>query len=213
MTLQEIWLRFITDIQKTRWQEWVSAIAQVASVWYARKNNVLVYPTGIVGVLLAAYVYLFMTSGRPLYADALLNIYYFAMSVYGWYNWVQKKDATHYTYPISWCSRKELMIGFILFIGFWAVIYFTLKYGTDSDTPILDSLVSSSAVTAMWWMAKRKIENWLAWIFSNIIAIPLNFYKGLMLFTLMYVLFLVLAWMGYVSWKRKAQNPIFTKSF
>jgi len=213
MTIHEIWQKFTTDIQQTRWQEWVSTIAQVASVWYARKNNVLVYPTGIVGVLLAAYVYLFMTNGPPLYADALLNIYYFVMSVYGWYNWVQKKDATHYTYPISWCSRIELMIGFVLFIGFWAVIYFTLKNLTDSNTPILDSLVSSSAVTAMWWMAKRKIENWLAWIFSNIVAIPLNFYKGLMLFTLMYVLFLLLAWMGYVLWKKKAQNPNFTKSF
>jgi len=79
-----------------------------------------------------------------------------------------------------------------------------LKKFTNSNTPILDSLVSSSAITAMWWMAKRKIENWLAWIFSNIVAIPLNFYKGLMLFTLMYVLFLVLAWMGFVTWKKKA---------
>jgi nicotinamide mononucleotide transporter len=74
---------------------------------------------------------------------------------------------------------------------------------TNSNTPILDSLVSASAVTAMWWMAKRKIENWIAWIFSNIVAIPLNFYKELMLFTLMYVLFLVLAWMGFVEWKKK----------
>jgi nicotinamide mononucleotide transporter len=77
---------------------------------------------------------------------------------------------------------------------------------TDSNTPILDSLVSASAITAMWWMAKRKIENWLAWIFSNIVAIPLNFYKGLMLFSLMYVLFLLMAWWGYTEWKKKAAS-------
>ena len=58
----------------------------------------------------------------------------------------------------------------------------------------------------MWWMAKRKIENWHAWIFSNIVAIPLNFYKGLMLFTLMYVLFLLMAWWGYKEWKTKIGN-------
>lgn len=189
-------------MQQTKWPEWISTIAQVASVWYAKKNNVLVYPTGIIGVLLASYVYFFMID-PPLYADASLNIYYFAMSVYGWYNWVQKKDDAHYTYPISWCSRKELGVGVGFFIFFWIVIYIILSKFTDSNTPFLDSLVSSSAITSMWWMAKRKIENWLAWIFSNIIAIPLNFYKGLMLFTLMYVLFLALAWAGYKEWKKK----------
>ena len=203
MSLQEIYQRFIQNIIETKWPEWISTLMQIASVWYARKNNVLVYPTGIIGVLLAAYVYFFMIQ-PPLYADASLNIYYFFMSIYGWYNWVQKKDAEHYTYPINWCNKKELNIGIGFFLFFWIVIYFVLAELTNSNTPILDSLVSASAITAMWWMAKRKIENWLAWIFSNIIAIPLNFYKGLMLFTLMYLLFLGLAGWGYVEWKKKA---------
>jgi nicotinamide mononucleotide transporter len=202
LSLQEIYQQFVQNIQDTKWPEWISTVAQIASVWYARKNNVLVYPTGILGVLLAAYVYFFSVY-PPLYADGFLNIYYFAMSVYGWYNWVQKKDATHYTYPISWCSKQELAIGLGFFFFFWIVIYYVLVKFTNSNTPVLDSLVSASAVTAMWWMAKRKIENWLAWIFSNIVAIPLNFYKGLMLFTLMYVLFLALAWWGYIEWKKK----------
>lgn len=205
LTFYEIYQQFIQNIRETKWPEWVSTIAQVASVWYARKNNILVYPTGIIGVLLAAYVYFFMIH-PPLYADASLNLYYFLMSVYGWYNWVQKKDASHLTYPINWCSPKELRFGLAFFLFFWVAIYFVLRYFTDSNTPVLDSLVSSSAVTAMWWMAKRKIENWLAWIFSNIVAIPLNFYKGLMLFTLMYVLFLLLAWMGYTEWKRRYKS-------
>ncbi len=202
MSLEEIYRHFVENIKVLRWQEWVSTILQIASVWYARLNNILVYPTGIIGVLLAAYVYFFMVD-PPLYADAALNIYYFLMSVYGWYNWVQKKDAAHFTYPITWCNRKELAIGIGFFLVFWAVIYFVLDRWTDSNTPILDSLVSSSAITAMWWMARRKIENWLAWIFSNIVAIPLNFYKELMLFTLMYILFLVLAWMGFTEWKKR----------
>ncbi len=205
LTLTEIYRQFVTDLKITRWQEWVSTLTQIASVWYARKNNVLVYPTGIIGVLLAAYVYFFLVH-PPLYADAILNIYYFIMSVYGWYNWVQKKDASHYTYPISWCSKKELFIGIGFFLFFWVVIYLVLTKFTNSNTPFLDSLVSSSAITAMWWMAKRKVENWHAWIFSNIVAIPLNFYKGLMLFTLMYILFLLMAWWGYKEWKTKVTH-------
>lgn len=202
MSLQEIYQHFIQNIRDTKWPEWLSTTAQVASVWYARKNNVLVYPTGIVGVLLAAYVYFFMVD-PPLYADASLNLYYFAISVYGWYNWLQKKDESHYTYPISWCNKKELTIGIGFFFAFWVIIYFVLVKFTNSNTPVLDSLVSALSITAMWWMAKRKIENWFAWILSNIVAIPLNFYKELMLFTLMYVVFLVLAYMGYTEWKRK----------
>ena len=200
MSINQIVQEFIADIKITRWQEWVSTAFQIASVWYARKNKVLVYPTGIIGVLLAAYVY-FIISSPPLYADALLNIYYFLMSVYGWYNWVQKKDST-FVFPISWCTKKELVFGIGFFFIFWGIIYLMLIKLTNSNTPILDSLVSASAITAMWWMAKRKIENWLAWIFSNIVAIPLNFYKGFMLFTLMYVLFLAMAWWGLVEWKK-----------
>ena len=100
----------------------------------------------------------------------------------------------------------ELQIGISFFLLFWIFIYLLLVKLTNSNTPILDSLVSSSAVASMWWMTKRKMENWIAWIFSNIIAIPLNFYKGFMLFTLMYVLFLAIAVSGYREWKEKLNS-------
>jgi len=202
MTPSDIYHQFINDMQYVRWQEWVSTFAQIASVWYARKNNILVYPTGILGVLLAAWVY-FMIAAPPLYADGILNIYYFGMSLYGWYNWSRLKEDRQIEFPISWCSQKSLIIGLLVFIIGWSAIYLLLVKMTDSNTPILDALVSSSAVTAMWWMAQRKIENWLAWIFSNLVGIPLNFYKGFMLFTLMYILFLWMAWMGYKEWKHR----------
>lgn len=198
--MEELWSKFYDEILVIRWQEWMSSIAQVLSVWYAKKNNILVYPTGIVGVLLASWVYFFIAQ-PPLYADGTLNVYYFVMSLYGWYNWVMKKEET-LAYPVSWCHPMERIKGIFLFLILWALIYLLLTKFTNSDTTVMDSLVSSSACTAMWWMAQRKIENWIAWIFSNIVAIPLNFYKGFMLFTLMYILFLGLAWAGYVEWKK-----------
>ncbi len=204
MSAAEIWYQFIDNVVQTRWQEWVSTILQIASVWFAKKNNIWVYPTGIIGVLLASYIYYFI-SDPPLYADSILNIYYFAMSIYGWYNWVQRKN-TQLVYPISWCNKKEWSIGITIFLLGWLLIYFMLVKLTNSNTPVLDSLVSSTAVMSMWWMAKRKMENWIAWIVSNIVAIPLNFYKGFMLFTLMYVLFLGLAVSGYKEWKASIQK-------
>jgi len=204
MSAAEIWHQFIDNVVQTRWQEWVSTILQIVSVWFAKKNNIWVYPTGIIGVLLASYIYYFI-SDPPLYADSILNIYYFAMSIYGWYNWVQRKN-TQLVYPISWCNKKEWSIGITIFLLGWLLIYIMLVKLTNSNTPVLDSLVSSTAVMSMWWMAKRKMENWIAWIVSNIVAIPLNFYKGFMLFTLMYVLFLGLAVSGYKEWKEKIEK-------
>jgi len=203
--LIELQEKFLNDIQYLRWQEWLSTFMQIASVWYARKNNILVYPTGIIGVLLAAWVY-FLISNPPLYADGVLNIYYFFMSLFGWYNWSKVDQTKELVYKITWCTKSELVYG-VLGCGIgWVCIYLMLNFYTNSDTPILDSIVSASAFTAMWWMALKKVENWLAWIVSNIVAIPLNFYKGFMLFTAMYIIFLVMAWAGYRTWKKDAIN-------
>ena len=196
--MEHIWTLFIKNVMQTAWQEWASTLLQIASVWYAKKNRIWVYPSGIVGVLLASYIYYFMAN-PPLYADAILNVYYFFMSIYGWYHWVQKENDA-YAHPIKWCNQKERKVGVLLFLISWMFIYVLLISITNSNTPVLDSLVSSSAVTSMWWMATRKIENWIAWIFSNLVAIPLNFYKGFMLFTFMYILFLLLAVLGYMEW-------------
>jgi nicotinamide mononucleotide transporter len=196
--------QLVENIKSTSWQEWTSTIFQLISVRLAQKNNIWVYPTGIIGVALAVYLYLFVST-PPLYADGLLNVYFVAMSVYGWWCWSSKKNAEP-IFPISRCSRKDWVIGICFFLVSWLMIQFTLTNFSDSNTPVLDSLVSSTAVTAMWWMAKRKSENWLAWIVSNLIAIPLNFYKGFVLYSLMYVIFLFLAWQGYVAWNKKIAN-------
>jgi nicotinamide mononucleotide transporter len=164
-------------VKAISWQEWTSTFFQLISVRFAQKNNIWVYPTGIIGVALAVYLYLFV-SQPPLYADGLLNVYYVVMSLYGWWCWSKKKNADS--------------------------VYFI----SNSNTPILDALVSSTAITAMWWMAKRKTENWLAWISSNLVAIPLNFYKGFILYGLMYVVFLFLAWQGYLSWNKKIKQQV-----
>lgn len=196
--------RLVADIKATATLEYISVIAQIASVLYAKRNNVLVYPTGIIGVIIAAYMYMYI-SVPPLYAEAGLHLYYLALSIYGWYNWVQRKNGGTEAFPISFCTHRELMNGLLLCVFSWLAIFSLLYFFTDSDTPIADSLVSASAVTGMWWMAKRKIENWLAWIFSNTVAIPLNYYKGFVLFAIMYLLFLWLAWLGYKSWKQQVK--------
>ena len=204
MDLSQGWNHLLENAKSISWQEWTSTFFQIISVRFAQKNNIWVFPTGIVGVLLAVYLYLFVAN-PPLYADGLLNVYYFIMSVYGWVCW-NRKIAQSVAYPISFCSKNDWLLGFALFLVSWLSILFLLSHFTNSNTVWLDALVSSSALTAMWWMAKRKVENWLAWIASNLVAIPLNFYKGFILYALMYILFLALAWIGYLQWKKQTQS-------
>ncbi|MFZ1705030.1 MAG: nicotinamide riboside transporter PnuC [Saprospiraceae bacterium] len=193
-----IWEQF----KLTSWWEWISTISQVISVFYAQRNNVLVYPSGIVGVIIAAYLYFFVAS-PPLYAEGSVHLYYFGMSCYGWYLWVQKDKLTVYVYPISWAKKKEIIVALILCSISFLLLFVWLEYFTNSNTSLLDSFVSATAITAMWMMAKRKIENWLFWMASNIVAIPLHVYKGFYLFALMFFLFLLMAVYGYFKWKRE----------
>jgi nicotinamide mononucleotide transporter len=202
--MSSIWTELLNNILATSWQEWVSTLLQITSVWFAMKNNVWVYPTGIIGVLLASYIYLFMNH-PPLYGESALNFYYFIMSIYGWRQWTRKKNE-QIMYPVSWCSKIELLNGLFVFWGCWLMIYLILSKLTNSNTPLLDAFVSASAVSSMWWMAKRKMENWIAWVISNLAAIPLNYSKNLMLFSLMYILFLGMAVSGFFSWKKMLRN-------
>lgn len=207
MAFQDIYQQFVSEAQYIHPLEWMSTAAQIASVIYAQRNNIWVYPTGILGVLAAAWVYFFLAQ-PPLYAEGFLHLYYCAISIYGWYNWKRKTDRTSLLHPIRWCTRSERIIGLGIFLITWWAISYVLSHWTNSDTPYLDAVVSSSAITAMWWMTTRKIENWLAWIFSNFFAIPLNFYKGFILFTLMYLIFLLLAYVGYRKWRQIYETPV-----
>ncbi len=176
--------------------EFVAAFFGVLSVWYSRKNDILVYPTGIISVVLYVYICLF----HKLYADAGVNFYYFVMSVVGWINWASKKE-DEFVFPISYCDRSEWIRGVAVFLIVLVLLLIFLHYMTDSTTVIGDSVVSASAATAMWWMAKRKIESWYAWIVSNIVALPLFYMKGLHFTVVQYVVFLYLAIWGLITWR------------
>lgn len=199
MNFDDIYAQILYESQNISVLEWISTLAQVMSVIFAQRNHIWVYPTGILGVLTAAWVY-FFAAHPPLYAEGFLHLYYCGISIYGWYNWKMKIDDSSLIYPIRWCTSRERTSGIVLFLATWLIISLILSQWTNSDTPYLDAVVSASAITAMWWMTTRKIDNWLAWIFSNFFAIPLNFYKGFYLFTFMYLLFLILAYIGYRQW-------------
>ena len=178
--------------------EWIAVITGILSVWYSMKENILVYPTGIVSVL----IYVYIAFNYRLYADMGVNFYYFVMSVYGWYHWTNTNDEAKDQIPVTRNSAKEWMWTLALMVASFGILVFVLFNFTDSDVPVWDATTTSFAITGMWLMARKKIENWYAWILTDLISIPLYFYKGLVLTSVQFTVFTVLATAGYFAWKK-----------
>jgi len=171
------------------------------SVWFARKENILVFPFGLVNVGL--YVYIFLING--LYAAMSINSYFVIMSFYGWYYW-SRKDSEKKHKPISSMNKKEIVIAIFLYVISLFVIYLVLTNFTDSTVPVLDSLTTSLFVIGMWLQTRKKIENWTFWVLGDALSIPLVVGKGLIFSGLQYLIFMGLGISGFIEWKKKYKN-------
>ena len=171
----------------------------LTSVWYAKKNNIWVYPTGMIST--AIFVYLLLK--WSLLGDMLINGYFFVMSAYGWYYWTRKKEEV-YVNSISTTVRKEYITSVALFIGSLLFVYwiYVLFDKWNDWTAYVDTFTTAIFFVGMWLMARRKIENWIFWIIGDFISIPLYFYKGLTLTSIQYIIFTAIAIYGYRSWKK-----------
>ena len=169
------------------------------SVWYAKKNNIWVYPTGMIST--SIFVYLLFK--WALLGDMIINAYYFIMSAYGWYYW-SKREEQIVVHPITSTTKKELKTALLLFVAsLLFVIWIYQVFDKCEDwTAYVDTLTTAIFFVGMGLMARRKIEHWLFWILGDIISIPLYFYKGLTLTSLQYVIFTLIAMYGYRSWKK-----------
>jgi nicotinamide mononucleotide transporter len=185
---------FEEQLRQTTLLEWLAVIFGVAEVLFARVNNVWLYPTGITGTLIS--IYLLLIAG--LYAESALNGYYLVMSVYGWIFWLTKRGGE--PVRISWSDKGEWGItAVIVFVG-WPILYLLLKHFTNSNVPFWDAFASATAWAGMWLLARRKIENWILLNISNLVAIPLLFYKNLPMLALLTVFLFVIAIWGYFDW-------------
>ena len=199
MDLQWIAEGLQAGIQEMTWLEAVAVFFGLASVYYSMKENILVFPTGIVSTL----IYVWICLQVKLYADMGINAYYFTMSIFGWYIWSRPKPGDEKV-PVTWLDRKGVFSSLGLFLGSYGILYFVLRHFTDSDVPYWDSFTTSSAFVGMWLMAKKKVENWIAWIVTDLVSVPLYLYKGLLLTSFQFLVFTVLAVLGLIAWIKSA---------
>lgn len=197
MTDSSFFVLLLENIRNTSWLEIIAVFFGILSVWYAKKASILVYPTGIISVLI--YVYLCYCS--KLYADMGINGVYFIMSIYGWILWSQKNKNKKYR-PVTFCNLRFHLLNIIVFVFFFLSLSYVLKNYTDSNVPVWDSLTTALFIVGMLLMALKKTENWIFWIIGDAISIPLYYSKGLVFTSLQYTIFLVLAILGYIEWHR-----------
>jgi nicotinamide mononucleotide transporter len=196
--MQQIISQFFNDIHQTGWLEFVAVITGIASVVFSRQENILVYPVGMIST--GIFIFLYITHG--LYADASVNFYYTVMSIIGWVMWSRKTEGKKILI-ITASDKKDWTNSLLFFAGCWAVLFLLLSRFTDSTVPIADSFTSAAAFTGMWLMNKKKLENWTWWIITDLASVPLNFYKHLVFTSFQYLVFLILAVMGYITWRKK----------
>ena len=179
--------------------ELIAVILGIASVWYAKKDDILVFPTGIISTLI--YVYLLWK--WTLWGDMIINGYYFIMSIYGWYHWTRKKGDV-VEFPISVISANEKRISLFIFIFTVAFVVAMYHYFNKFNTwyAYVDTFITGIFFIGMWLMAKRKIENWVFWIIGDLVSIPLYFAKGFTFTSFQYIVFTIVAVYGYLEWKK-----------
>lgn len=184
--------------------ELIATVFGIFSVVYSKKNNILVYPTGLVST--AIYVYLLFQ--WHLYGDLIINAYYFYMSIYGWLLWSRKDSTNHDLLKITTMTSSDKAKSAAIFLG--SVIGVSIVYIYFNKFTFwwayIDTFITGLLFVGMWLMAKRKIENWLFLIAGDIIAIPLFFLKGYTLTSILNIVLTIIAIFGYLSWKRVLQS-------
>ena len=209
MDWNSVWV-IIAEFVQYNWLEATAAALGIASVWYARRENILVYPTGIVSVLIYVYICFF----ARLYADAGINSFYFLMSVYGWYNWTRVTSGEA-TLPISVNTKLQQWVGILLtFVSYFVIIGLIWLFNREdtvymqSWVPWVDAFTTSIFLVGMLLMARKKVENWVYWIIGDVVSIPVYYFKDLKFTSFQYIVFLILAIMAYIEWRKRYRQRL-----
>ena len=179
-----------------RW-EILAVIFGIISVYLSTREHIWSWPTALVNVALYFIVFL----EAKLYADMGLQVIYFALSLYGWYEWLyggENRTELHVSRVTRSLGLRLLLIG----LASAALLGTILARFTDASLPYLDSATTSTSLVAQWMMTRKILENWAVWVVVDVVYVGMFIFKKLYLTAGLYAVFLVLAVMGFIQWKR-----------
>ncbi|HSH20357.1 MAG TPA: nicotinamide riboside transporter PnuC [Draconibacterium sp.] len=185
--------------------ELLGALLGILYIRFSIKQNIFTWPTG----LLTSLLYVVVFSKSALYAAMGLQFYYIGISIYGWYYWLKGKSENNISLlPVRYVTKKLwIKMGVVSLLIYSAILLILLNF-SDSDVPFLDSLTTSFSIVATWMLAKKYIENWIIWIFVDFISIGLYMYKNLWPTVILFIVYTVMAFLGYYEWKKDIKLKI-----
>jgi nicotinamide mononucleotide transporter len=207
MSLTEIYHQFISGLQQTGPVEFVAVVAGIVGVWFGKKENILVYPIGLINTVF----YIYLSIKGHLLGEASVNLYYTIMSIYGWILWARKDKQKHEAIlHITYSNRRELLQQVLFFASFYIALFAALTWAKDQFAPEAipwaDALASATAYTGMWLMTKKKVESWHWWFATNIASVPLYFIKGYVFTSVQFVILFLINIGGFIEWNKRARE-------
>lgn len=203
-----IWQQFLDGMKATTWPEYMAVFSGIIGVWFSRKENILVYPTGLINTI----IYVWLSFKGSLLGEASVNFYYTVMSIYGWILWAKRNEQHEHIVHITFSDKKWWSWQLSFFAAFYIAIFFSLTYlkkdFAPGAIPWADAFASATAFTGMWLMTKKKVESWWWWIATNIASVPLYFVKGFVFTSVYYVILLVMAVFGLAEWMKRARKQL-----
>jgi len=180
--------------------EVLGVITSLVYLYFSVRQIIWLWPFGIIS---SALFILIFFNGK-FYADMGLQVYYVGVSIYGWIYWsrggISRNEKS--SLPVCRISRQLALVlsvtGIVIMLG----IVYILKNFTDSDVPWGDGFTTAGSIVATWMLARKVLEHWLVWIFVDSVAAGLYFYKGLYPSFLLYLIFTIIAVIGYFHWKK-----------
>lgn len=192
------------EFLRANWIELVGTILSLVYLYLSVKQHIGLWLFGFLSS--AFYIVIFLESG--FYADMTLQVYYLVVSIYGYWHWRWGKRVTEtHELPVEHVSARQIpyLLGVTVLI--WVAYYIVLRYLTDSEVPVCDSLTTALSIVATWMLARKILEHWLIWVFVDAFSALLYVYKGLYITLVLYVIYTIMAIVGYFQWRSTLGKP------
>ncbi len=205
MNLNDIWHDVLINLQAFDFWGLIAFVSGILAVVYLIKENIWTWPFGILYTIISLFVFY----ESRLYGDLILHFFFLVLNVYGWLHWVKGKNSNEDELPVTRLKLKPALlylgVSVLLILGF-AQFLMQLPVWFDGigppSLPYWDSTTSMLSVTAMWLTARKRIDNWYYWFLIDVLAAGIYFYKELYFYSILYLIYIVMAVAGYRAWRK-----------
>jgi nicotinamide mononucleotide transporter len=188
--------KLIDMVSQTSGWEWLAVFTALLYVVFASFRWVIAWPIGAISSFIYAYIFF----GNRLFLETGLQVFYVVLAFYGWFSWSKPTERSKSIRKLP-LEKHILLIGFCL--GSWLLVAYVFDQFTTQNSPYGDAFVTVFSLAATWMTARKYLANWTYWIVIDVVAASLFFANGLLLSSLLYVTYALVAIFGFFAWKRQ----------